>query len=377
MSEKKTVSNTAGLRGVNAGRTAICSCGVEGMGLNYRGYDIRELAAHASFEEVAYLLVRGKLPSTPELSEYRRKLRAADRLPQALTEVLERIPADAHPMDVMRTGCSMLGTLEPEMRFEQQQDIADRLLAAFPGIMAYWYHYARHGRRIDTATDEETVAGHLLRLLLGRRPAPLHRDAMDASLILYAEHEFNASTFAVRVCTATLSDFYSAITAGIGALRGPLHGGANEAAMALIARFHDPEQARAGVTQMLAKKEKIMGFGHAVYSVSDPRSPIIKQWARRLADDTGDRTLYAVSEAIEQLMWEHKKLFPNLDFYSASAYHFLGIPTELFTPIFVCSRTTGWAAHLIEQRADNRLIRPNAEYIGPEPRPLPPIEQRD
>jgi 2-methylcitrate synthase len=376
VSEKKVVSNTAGLRGVNAGRTAICSCGVEGMGLNYRGYDIRELAAHASFEEVAYLLVHGILPSARELSEYRRKLRAADRLPRALTEVLERIPANAHPMDVMRTGCSMLGTLEPETRFEQQQDIADRLLAVFPGIMAYWYHYARHGRRIETATDEETLAGHLLHLLLGRSPAPLHRDAMDVSLILYAEHEFNASTFAVRVCTATLSDFYAAITAGIGALRGPLHGGANEAAMALISQFQGPEQARAGVAQMLANKEKIMGFGHAVYSISDPRSPIIKQWARRLADDAGDRTLYPVSEAIEKLMWEQKKLFPNLDFYSASAYHFMGIPTELFTPIFVCSRTTGWAAHLIEQRADNRLIRPNAEYIGPEPRPFPPIEQR-
>jgi 2-methylcitrate synthase len=376
MSEKKVVSNTAGLRGVNAGRTAICSCGVEGMGLNYRGYDIRDLAAHASFEEVAYLLVHGNLPSARELSEYRRKLRAADRLPRALTEVLERIPADAHPMDVMRTGCSMLGTLEPETRFEQQRDIADRLLAVFPGIMAYWYHYARHGRRIDTTTDEETLAGHLLRLLLGRSPAPLHRDAMDVSLILYAEHEFNASTFAVRVCTATLADFYSAITAGIGALRGPLHGGANEAAMALISRFQDPEQARAGVAQMLTNKEKIMGFGHAVYSISDPRSPVIKQWARRLADDAGNRTLYSVSEAIEQLMWEQKKLFPNLDFYSASAYHFMGIPTELFTPIFVCSRTTGWAAHLIEQRADNRLIRPNAEYIGPEPRPFPPIAQR-
>ncbi len=376
MSEKKEVSNTAGLRGVNAGRTAICSCGVEGMGLNYRGYDIAELAAHASFEEIAYMLIRGQLPTATELAEYRRKLRAAEPLPRALTEVLERIPAGTHPMDVMRTGCSMLGTIEPEKSFAQQQNVADRLVAAFPGIMAYWYHYAHHGRRIDTATDEDTLAGHLLHLLLGRRPAPLHRDAMDASLILYAEHEFNASTFAVRVCTATLSDFYSAITAGIGALRGPLHGGANEAAMALIARFHSPEQARTEVAQMLAKKEKIMGFGHAVYSVSDPRSPIIKQWARRLADDAGDRTLYSVSEAIEQLMWEQKKLFPNLDFYSASAYHFMGIPTELFTPIFVCSRTTGWAAHLIEQRADNRLIRPNAEYIGPEPRPLPPIGER-
>jgi len=376
MTEKKTVTNTAGLRGVNAGRTAICSCGVEGMGLNYRGYDIADLAAHACFEEIAYLLIRGQLPTAAELAEYRRKLRAAEPLPRALTEVLERIPAGAHPMDVMRTGCSMLGTLEPENSFAQQQDIADRLLAAFPGIIAYWYHFAHHGRRIDTTTDEETLAGHLLHLLVGRRPAPLHRDAMDASLILYAEHEFNASTFAVRVCAATLSDFYSAITAGIGTLRGPLHGGANEAAMALITRFAGPAEARVGVAQMLANKEKIMGFGHAVYSVGDPRTPIIKQWAGRLADDTGGHTLYRVSEAIEQLMWDEKKLFANLDFYSASAYHFMGIPTELFTPMFVCSRTSGWAAHLIEQRADNRLIRPNAEYIGPAPRPLPPIDQR-
>ena len=376
MNEKKTVANTAGLRGIVAGRTAICTCGVQGMGLNYRGYDILELAAHATFEEVAYLLLKGALPSSAQLAEYTRTLKRLRGLPAALKEVLERIPADTHPMDVMRTGCSMLGTLEPEKDFSQQQEIADRLLAAFPGILAYWHHYARHGKRIDTTSDEDTIAGHTLALLLGRKPQPLHRDAMDVSLILYAEHEFNASTFAVRVCTATLSDFHSAITAGIGTLRGPLHGGANEAAMALIERFRTPPEAAEGVRQMLVRKDKIMGFGHAVYSISDPRNVVIKAWARRLAEHAGDTVLYPVSEAIETVMWEQKKLFPNLDFYSATAYHFMGIPTELFTPLFVCARITGWAAHLMEQRADNRLIRPNAEYTGPAQRPYLPLAQR-
>lgn len=376
MSEKKQVTNQAGLRGVNAGRTAICTCGVEGMGLNYRGYDIIELAGKSTFEEVAYLLLKGELPTRSQLDAYVKRLRGLRELPGALKEVLERIPGTAHPMDVMRTGCSMLGTLEPEAGFDRQQDIADRLLAAFPGIMAYWYHYARHGRRVDTVTDEPTLAGHALHLILGRTPKPLHRDAMDVSLVLYAEHEFNASTFAVRVATATLSDFYSAITAGIGTLRGPLHGGANEAAMALIERFTSPEEAAEGVKAMLARKEKIMGFGHAVYSISDPRNVVIKQWSKRLAEDTGDRTLFPVSEAIEKTMWDAKRLFPNLDFYSASTYHFMGVPTDLFTPLFVCSRITGWAAHLMEQRADNRLIRPNAEYIGPSQRAYVPIEQR-
>ena len=376
MSEKKQTSNPAGLRGVVAGRTSICTVGVQGMGLNYRGYNILELSARSSFEEVAYLLVRGSLPTRGQLSDYKQKLQRLRGLPVSLKEVLERIPPDAHPMDVLRTGCSMLGTLEPEGDFSRQQDVADRLLAIFPGIMAYWHHYARHGRRIETMTDEETTAGHTLALLCGEKPEPLLRDAMDVSLTLYAEHEFNASTFAVRVCTATLSDFHSAITAGIGTLRGPLHGGANEAAMGLIERFRSPQEAAAGVRQMLAHKDKLMGFGHAVYSISDPRNGVIKSWAKRLADHAGDTMLYPVSEAIERVMWEEKKLFPNLDFYSASAYHFMGIPTELFTPLFVCARITGWSAHVIEQRSDNRLIRPNAEYIGPAPRPYVPIEQR-
>ena len=376
MTEKKPVTNSAGLRGIVAGRTAVCTCGVEGMGLNYRGYDIIELAGKSTFEEVAYLLLKGELPTQTELDAYKKRLMDLRELPQALKEVLEHIPAGTHPMDVMRTGCSMLGTLEPETDFSQQQDIADRLLSTLPGIMAYWYNYAHHGQRIATVSEEDTVAGHVLHILFGKRPEPLHRDAMDVSLILYAEHEFNASTFAVRVCTATLSDFYSAITAGIGTLRGPLHGGANEAAKELISRFQTPGDAAAGVKEMLARKDKIMGFGHAVYSVSDPRNVVIKEWARKLSADAGDTVLYPVSEAVEKAMWDEKKLFPNLDFYSASTYHFMGIPTTLFTPLFVCSRITGWAAHLMEQRADNRLIRPNAEYTGPEQRPYVPLEQR-
>lgn len=368
-----------GLRGVIAGQTSIATVGKEGKGLTYRGYDIGELAERANFEEVAYLLVYGKLPNVVELEAYRARLKDLRDLPAALKRVLEEIPGSAHPMDVMRTGCSMLGNLEPEPEhdFSQQHNIADRLLSAFPAILLYWHHYVTRGVRIACSSDEDSVAGHFLNLLHGKSPSDLHRRAMDVSLILYAEHEFNASTFTARVCAATLSDFYSAVTGAIGSLRGTLHGGANEAAMVLIDSFQDPAEAEAGVRDMLGRKKKIMGFGHAIYRVSDPRNAAIKRWSQKLAEDSGDQRLYAISETIEKLMWDEKKLFPNLDFYSASAYHFLGIPTPLFTPIFVCSRLTGWAAHIFEQRANNRLIRPNAEYIGPEHLSYLPIEQRD
>jgi 2-methylcitrate synthase len=360
-----------GLRGISAGTTAIATVGQEGTGLRYRGYDVAELAEHSCYEEVAYLLLRGELPSADELATFRVELRSLRALPWPLRDVLERIPKDAHPMDVLRTGCSMLGTLEPEGDFSHQLHVANRLIACLPSILLYWYHFVSGGARIETATDEAGTAGHFLRLLHGRTPSALHERALDASLILYAEHEFNASTFAARVCAATLSDFHSAVTAAIGTLRGPLHGGANEAAMDLLERFNSAAAAERGVRAMLERKERIMGFGHAVYRKSDPRNPVIKAWASKLALEGADRALYENAEAIESLMWDEKKLFPNLDFYSAPAYRSLGIPTPLFTPIFVCSRVAGWAAHIIEQRADNRLIRPTADYVGPGPRPYP------
>ena len=365
-----------GLRGISAGETAVATCGKEGFGLTYRGYDILDLAEGATFEEVAYLLLHGELPASTDLEAYSTTLRENRELPKPLCEVLERIPRSAHPMDVLRTGCSMLGTLEPEHDFSQQLDVANRLIATFPAMLLYWYHFAHDGRRVETQTDEDSVAGHFLHLLHGHAPSEMHRRAMDVSLILYAEHEFNASTFTARVCAATLSDMYSAVTGGIGTLRGPLHGGANEAAMELIQNFDSAENARTGVHAMLNRKEKIMGFGHAVYRESDPRNQVIKAWSKRLSEDAGDTVLYPVSEAIDEVMWEEKRLFPNLDFYSASAYHFMGIPTGLFTPIFVCSRISGWAAHIIEQRANNKLIRPAADYIGPETRPYIPVTER-
>jgi 2-methylcitrate synthase len=366
----------AGLRGQTAGQTAIATVGKEGHGLTYRGYEIQQLAEQAQFEEVAYLLLYGKAPNSSELAAYKKKLEQLRGLPQALKDVLERIPRDAHPMDMMRTGCSMLGTLEPEREFSQQHEVADRLLAVFPSIMCYWHRFVTGDARIDTETDDDSIAGHMLHMLHGKAPSDLHRRAMDASLILYAEHEFNASTFACRVCAGTLSDFYSAVTAGIGTLRGPLHGGANEAAMALIQQFDTPADARKGVLEMLARKDKIMGFGHAVYRTSDPRNATIKSWSKKLGEAAGDTRLFDVSEAIEKLMGDEKKLFPNLDFYSASTYHMMGIPTPLFTPIFVISRITGWAAHIMEQRANNVLIRPSADYVGPEERDWLPIDKR-
>ena len=365
-----------GLAGVTAGETAICTVGKEGAGLTYRGYDIYDLAEHARFEEVAYLLHYGKLPTQAELSEYITRLQGLRDLPAALKQALEAIPGDAHPMDVLRSGCSLLGNFEPEDDNQPQVLVADRLLAAFPSMLLYWWRFHQDGKRIDTVTDDDSVAGHFLHLLHGKAPSDFHRRVLDVSLILYAEHEFNASTFTARVIAATLSDFHSAITGAIGALRGPLHGGANEAAMELIQRFDSAAAADKGVHEMLAAKEKIMGFGHRVYTTSDPRNKVIKKYARELAEERGDTVIYPVSEAIEKVMWDEKKLFPNADFYSASAYHFMGIPTPLFTPIFVCSRTTGWSAHVMEQRANNRLIRPGADYVGPGLQAWTPIAER-
>ena len=375
MAEAKVLSG-AGLRGQIAGQTALCTVGKTGAGLTYRGYDVRELAAECDFEEVAYLLFYGELPNTQQLTDYKSRLKTMRDLPQALKEVLERIPASAHPMDVMRTGSSVLGTLEPELSFDQQRDVAERLMAAFPAIMCYWYRFTHDGVRINCTSDEETLGGHFLALLHDKKPSDLHVRVMNVSLILYAEHEFNASTFTARVCASTLSDLYSCVTGAIGSLRGPLHGGANEAAMDMIEQWKSPEEAREAILGMLERKDKIMGFGHAIYSVSDPRNEVIKVWAEKLADEVGDTVLYPVSVAVDETMWEQKKLFPNADFYHASAYHFMGIPTKLFTPIFVCSRVTGWASHVFEQRSNNRIIRPSAEYIGPEQRKVVPIAQR-
>lgn len=368
-------TKTGGLAGVTAGQTAICTVGKEGVGLTYRGYSIEDLASNAAFEEVAYLLLRGRLPTWQELIAYRQDLQNLRKLPEELCKALELLPAGAHPMDVLRTGCSVLGCLETE-NAAQQLSAADRLLATFPAMLTYWYHYTHNKKRIRTESAEETTAGHFLALLLQKSPSPTHRRVMDISLILYAEHEFNASTFTARVCASTLSDLHSAICAGIGTLRGALHGGANEAAMELIQRYKTAEEAEAGIMDALAKKEKIMGFGHRVYKHNDPRSDIIKPLAKQLAQAKGDAHIYPVSERIEAVMRREKKLFPNVDFYAAATYHFLGIPTSMFTPIFVMARTAGWAAHVFEQRADNRLIRPDADYIGPTPQPLPPIEQR-
>ncbi len=365
MAEAKKLSG-AGLRGQSAGETALCTVGQTGAGLTYRGYDIKELADKAQFEEVAYLLLYGTLPTQAELDAYKARLKGMRALPAALKTVLEQIPANAHPMDVMRTGCSMLGNLETEQSFADQLDHIDRMLAVFPGLINYWYNFSHHGKRIEVETDADSIGEQFLWTLHDKKPDPLHVDVMHASLILYAEHEFNASTFTARVCASTLSDIHSCVTGAIGTLRGPLHGGANEAAMDMIQDWKTPDEAEAKIMGMLERKDKIMGFGHAIYRESDPRNAIIKEWSRKLSAQVGDKVLFPVSERVEAVMWREKKLFCNADFFHASAYNFMGIPTALFTPIFVCSRAAGWTAHVMEQRANNRIIRPSADYSGPD-----------
>ncbi|EGR3363348.1 2-methylcitrate synthase [Vibrio parahaemolyticus] len=374
---KKAELGGAGLRGQSAGSTALCTVGKTGTGLTYRGYDITDLANNAQFEEVAHLLLRGHLPNQQELDAYKTHLLSLRGLPTELKQALELIPASAHPMDVMRTGCSVLGNLEQEMSFDEQLQATERMLALFPAIICYWYRFSHDGVRIDTEDQtEDCIGGYFLRLLTDKEPSVLHKQVMHCSLILYAEHEFNASTFAARVCASTLSDIHSCITAAIGTLRGPLHGGANEAAMEMIEDWQTPDEAEANIMQMLANKDKIMGFGHAIYRESDPRNALIKLWSEELSKHVGDTHLYAVSERVESVMKREKGLFCNADFFHASAYHFMDIPTKLFTPIFVMSRLTGWAAHVYEQRANNRIIRPSADYTGPDHQEWVPIENR-
>ena len=366
----------AGLRGQSAGETSICTVGVSGSGLTYRGYDIVDLAENTTFEEVAYLLLHDKLPNSQELKDYIEKLKSLRGLQPELKSTLEGIPKTAHPMDVLRTGCSVLGNLEQEEGFKSQTDHADRMLSAFPSILSYWYQFSHNGKRIDTETNDDTIGGHFLHLLHGKKPSQLHDQVMSISLILYAEHEFNASTFAARVCASTLSDIHSAVTSAIGTLRGPLHGGANEAASAMLSQWNDPDIAETELLNMLAQKQLVMGFGHAVYTESDPRNEVIRQWSKKLSIEVNDKHLYDVSERVEMVMRREKNLFANADFYHASTYEFMGIPTKLFTPIFVLSRVTGWCAHIFEQRQNNRIIRPNADYIGPDPQKVSPIEIR-
>jgi len=375
MTANAQVKKPSGLAGIVAGSTTISAAG-GAHNLEYRGYSIYDLAEKAEFEEVAYLLLKGDLPNAAELSAYRARLKSLRDLPDALKKSLELIPKDSHPMDVLRSATSILGNIEQEGADHSQEDVADSLLAKYPAMMMYWWHYAQSGKRIDCTSDTDTMAAHVLTLMHQKAPSALHERAINVSLILYAEHEFNASTFTARTIASTLSDFYSAVGGGIGALRGHLHGGANEAAMDLIAQFSSAEEAETAIHRMLKNKDLIMGFGHRVYTEADPRNRVIKEWSRKLSEESGDMTMFDVSERIENIMWDEKHLFPNLDFYSASVYNLLGIPTPLFTPLFVMSRITGWAAHIFEQRANNKLIRPSADYLGPVNLKFKPVNER-